>query len=680
MSNNPKLQITELDFEAIKSNLKDFLRNQSTFQDYDFEGSGLSVLIDLLAYNTHYNAYYLNQVANEMFLDTAIIRDSVLSHAKAINYTPSSMRAATAIVNVVVTPPGGNTQSSLTLERFQSFQSEAVDGVNYTFSTTEAKSVAKENGVFTFNSVQLKQGDMQTYRQTYNDVTNPKHEFSLPDSTIDTTTLDVLVQESSVNTSTQTFTLSTDATIANSNSQIYFLDTDINNQYKVRFGDDHIGAALSNGNIVISSYLRTDGDVANFANVFSTGTIGGFSNVIITSVSSASGGSTQESLTSIKYRAPLSYTAQNRMVTPLDYETLIRNQYPAFQSLSVWGGEDQNPPVYGKVFLSYLLSENVTINETEKQRILDEIIIPSSMITVTPQFIDPDFIYLLFIVHINYNTKTTTQTAGEIEALARTSIQTYMGTEFNKFGGVLVPSRLERTVDDVSTAVIGNHISIRLQKRFTPLLNTLKTYTIDFGFPIHRGGLIDVVTSTGFYVLDSTGTQRLAFFDEEVNSFTGVDEILIDNPGFGYIEPPTIVITGDGTGATAQATIVNGQITKIEMLERGEGYTRALVLIDGGGGAGATATAVIVARYGTLRTFYYNDLAQKVVISANAGTIDHTIGRLTLPNLKILSVDSSDGLIRVNAESEEGILTAARNQILRLDTTDPVSLQITAVA
>jgi len=674
-----KLEITELDFEAIKSNLKNFLRNQTAFKDYDFEGAGLSVLIDLLAYNTHYNAYYLNMVANEMFLDTAIVRDSVLSHAKALNYTPTSARAATANVTVVVTPPAGNTQSALTLERFQPFQAEAVDGVNYTFTTTEAQTVLKENSVFTFSNVTLKQGTPQVYQQTYNNVTNPKREFELPDSNIDTTTLQVLVQESDANTSTKTFTLSTDATIANSTSKVYFLDTSVNNQYKVRFGDGVVGAALANGNIIISSYLATDGDAANRANSFSVGTISGFSSVVVSPISAAQGGATQETLTSIKYRAPLAYTSPNRMVTTLDYETLIRNKYPAFESLSVWGGETQNPPVYGKVFLAYLLKEGVTINETEKARILREIVLPNSVITVTPQFIDPDFIYLLLTVAINYAAKTTTATAGEIEALARTAVQTYLGADFNKFGGVLVPSRLERTVDNISTAVIGTNITIRLQKRVTPLLNTAKTYTIDFGFPIRRGSVLDTVTSTGFSVYDSTNVQRLAFLDEQPNSFTGVDEIIINNPGFGYTETPTVTITGDGVGATAKATVVNGQITKIELLTRGEGYTRALVLITGTG-YGAAATAIIVARFGTLRTFYYNDLAQKVIIDATAGTIDHVSGQIILDNLKILEVDAADNLVRINAEVEPGVLTATRNQILRLDTTDATALQITAIS
>lgn len=673
-----RLQITELDFDTIKTNLKNFLRSQSTFKDYDFDGSALSILIDLLAYNTHYNAYYLNMVANEMFLDTAIVRDSVLSHAKELNYTPASSRAATAIVNILVTPPGGNTQTALTLDRFQSFESESIDGTNYTFTTTAAKSVLKENGVFTFPNIELKQGTPQTYRQVYLSAINPTREFVLPDENIDTTTLQVLVQESSTNTSTRTFTMSTDATIADGTSRVFFLEPATNNQYKMRFGDGVIGTALSNGNIVISSYLTTDGEAANYANSFATSSIGGFSNVTVTSISPATGGAAQEDITSIKYRAPLAYTSQNRMVTPLDYETLIRNQYPAFQSLAVWGGESENPPIYGKVFLSYLLKESVFISETEKQRILDEIVIPNSVITVTPQFIDPDFIYLLLNVSIEFDPKTTTQTAGQIESLARTAIQDYMSAEFNKFGGTLVPSRLERTVDDVSQAIIGNHIAIQLQKRFTPLLNTVKTYTINFGFPIHRCGLTDTFSSTGFYVADTTGTERFVFVDEEPNSFTGVDEILITNPGFGYTEPPTVIITGDGSGATAQATVVNGQITKIELLTRGEGYTRAFVVISGTGYS-AAATAVIVARFGTLRTFYYNELAQKVIVNGNAGTIEHTTGQITLTNLNILSVDSEDGLIRLNAEAESGILTATRNQILRLDTTDPTALRVTAV-
>lgn len=678
-----KLRITELDFEAIKSNLKDFLRNQPTFKDYDFEGSGLATLIDLLAYNTHYNAYYANMVANEMFLDTAIVRDSVLSHAKALNYVPTSSRAATATVAVLVTPPGGNTQTTLTLDRYQPFQAQAVDGTNYTFATNQAYTTYKENGVFLFTDVELKQGTPQIYRQTYNDQTNPKHEFTIPDEGVDTSTLLVLVQESSTNTSTKTYTASQDITQLDGASLAYFLDTDINNLYKVRFGDGVVGHALSNGNIVILSYLTTDGADANFANIFTTGSIGGFSTVTVTTQSAAAGGAGPEELSTIRYRAPLAYTAQNRMVTKFDYETLVKNKYPAIQSLTVWGGEDNTPPVYGKVFLSYLLQEGLTINETEKQRIIDDIIRPYSVLTITPQFIDPDFVYLLFNIAIDFDSTSTTQTSDQVAESARAALLTYITNTFNRFGGVLVPSKIERTIDDTSPAIIGSHAQIRLQKRFTPLLGQLKTYTIKFGFPLHRGGgvgMLSELSSTGFYLYDASNTKRLAYLDEAPNSFTGVDEIVIDNPGFNYSEPPDVIVSGDGTGATAKATIVNGKVATIEMVTRGAGYTRALVIFSGGGGTGAEATAIISARYGTLRTYYYNDLAQKVIINQNAGTIDHNLGLVTIPNFKPVELDTTDEQIRISIEPETGILTATQNQILRLDSTDPGSLFVTATA
>lgn len=678
-----KLRITELDFEAIKSNLKDFLRNQPTFKDYDFEGSAMATLIDLLAYNTHYNAYYANMVANEMFLDTAIIRDSVLSHAKTLNYVPTSARAATATVQVVVTPPGGNTQSALTLDRYQPFQSAPIDGVNYTFATNQAYTAYKENGVFTFSDVQLKQGTPQAYRQTYNDLTNTRHEFTIPDSGIDTSTLLVLVQESSTNTATKTFTASEDITQVNANSLVYFLDTDINDLYKIQFGDGVVGKSLSNGNIVILSYLTTDGSAANFANTFTTGSIGGFSTVSVTTQSAASGGSEPEDLSTIRYRAPLAYTAQNRMVTKFDYESLVKSKYPAIQSLAVWGGEENVPPVYGKVFLSYLLKEGVVINETEKQRILDELIMPYSIMTVTPQFIDPDFVYLLFNVEIDFDSTSTTQTSAQLAESARTALLSYMATTFNTFGSILVPSKIERTIDDVSPAIIGSHAEIRIQKRFTPILNALKTYTIKFGFPLHRGGGVGSMgelSSTGFYVYDAANIKRLAYLDEAPNSFTGVDNIVIDNPGFNYTEAPEVIITGDGTGATAKATIVNGKINTIEMVTRGEGYTRAIVLFSGGNGTGAEATAIISARYGTVRSFYYNDLAQKVIISQNAGTVDHNLGLITLQNFKPVETELTSGDVRISIQPEAGILTTTQNQILRLDTTDTGALFITATA
>jgi len=672
------LRITELDFEEIKQNLKTFLQSQNTFRDYNFEGSGLAVLLDLLAYNTHYNAYYLNMLANEMFLDTAIVRDSVFSHAKKLNYVPVSEQGATAVVNITVTPPGGNTQTSLLLDRYQVFQAKAIDGVTYSFTNTEAHTIQKENGVFLFSNVTIQQGETQTTTTLYNATSNPSAEFDILNEKADTDTLLVEVQVSQVNTSSAVYTRADDITEVNSDSKVYFLTTGIDEQYKIRFGDGVVGKALSNGNVILINYLIVDGDAANYANTFSTGSIGGFSNVSIETVSAAAGGAERQSLASIRYRAPLAYTAQNRMVTASDYETLLLTKYPAIQSLAVWGGEENKPPVYGKVFLSYLLTAGSFINETEKQRILDDLVTPYTIVSITPQFIDPDYLFVLLKANFHYVERATTLTNAQMVALVRTEILNYMSTEFNKFGGMMIPSRLERNIDDTNSSITGSHVTVTLQKRFTPTLEETRNYNIDFGFSLHRGGVNDILTSTGFYIYDTLNVLRLAYIDEAPNSFTGVDDILIDNPGFSYSEAPTVTITGDGSGANAIATIVNGKVQSITLDDRGEDYTRAIVLFSGGGsGQGASATAVISARFGTLRTFYYNDLAQKVLINTNAGTIDHINGTIALTNFKPISLETTDGQIRLSIEADEDILQAQRNQIITLDATDVSALTIT---
>lgn len=254
-----KLIVTELDFETIKTNLKQFLQSQQLFLDYNFEGSALSILVDLLAYNTYYNSFYYNMMANELFIDSAQIRNSLLSHAKALNYLPTSKRASTANVNVVVTPPGGNTQSVLTMDRFTEFQSEAIDGVNYTFVNNGAQTVYKENGTFTFVNLLLKAGAPQVATFTYDSLTNPSSQFDIPNDDIDTSTLLVTVQTSSLNTASEVYTLSTDITSSTTTSAVYYLSPIADNKYRLSFGDGSISKALSNGNIIITTYLTTQG-------------------------------------------------------------------------------------------------------------------------------------------------------------------------------------------------------------------------------------------------------------------------------------------------------------------------------------------------------------------------------------------------------------------------------------
>jgi len=674
-----KLIITDLEFETIKTNLKTFLSSQSTFLDYNFEGSALSILINLLAYNTYYNAYYTNMVANELFIDSAQVRNSLLSHAKALNYTPVSRRAPVAIVDLVVTPPGGNNQAVLTMDRFTEFQSQAIDGVNYTFVTTGAHTVYKEAGVFTFSSLEIVAGTPQVTTFTYDATSNPTSKFELPNDDIDTSTLLVTVQESSTNTSSQVFTLSNDITESDSNSAVYYLSTSTSNKYQLTFGDDAISLALSNGNIVIASYLSTAGPDANKANSFATGSIGGFSNVAIASVSSASGGAERESDDSIRVHAPLAYTSQNRAVTQKDYESLLKALYPNIQSIFVWGGEDNIPPVFGKVFVSIAPKLGVIINDAEKVRIASEILGPIAVLTITPELVDPDYVYLKFATTVEVDGKLTLLTSPQIASTVRTAIVAYAAATFNQFGAIFTASKFSRAVDDSLAAIVGSDTQIRLEKRISPSFNVRSTYTVSFATELRHAPIQRALKSSAFTVHDSSNVLRTAYLEEVFNSSTGVDSISITNPGYNYIDPPTVTVTGDGTGATAVATIVNGRIDTITITKRGTGYTSALVTISGGGGQAGAASAVVQSKYGTLRLFYYNSNSEKVDINPTIGTIDYFKGELIISDLTVVQSLTDTDDIRISVEPEASIIETQQNQLLFLDEDDASAINISVV-
>jgi len=674
-----KLVIADLEFETIKQNLKTFLNTQSTFLDYNFEGSSLAILVNLLAFNTYYNAFYMNMMANELFIDSAQVRNSLLSHSKSLNYTPVSRRAATAIVNVAVTPPGGNTQSLLTMDRFTEFQSQAIDGVNYTFVTTSAASVYKENGLFTFPLLEIKSGTPQVVTFTYSALSNPASQFELPNDDIDTSTLLVTVQESSLNTSSLVYALSADITDSDANTAVYYLSPTVSNKYQLTFGDGAISKALANGNIVIASYLSTTGIDANKANSFATGSIGGFSNVTVASVSSASGGAEREADDSIRRNAPLAYTSQGRAVTQKDYESLLKQLYPDIQSIFVWGGEDNIPPVYGKVFVSIAPKEGVIINDAEKVRIATEILGPISILTITPELVDPDYVYLKFDTTVEVDGKLTLLTAAQVADTVRTAIINYTDLTFNQFGAIFVISKFGRAIDDSLTAIIGSDTTVRLEKRIIPTLNVRTTYTVSFATELHHAPIQRALKSTAFTVYDASNVLRTAYIEEVFNSSTGVDSISITNPGYGYIEAPVVTVTGDGTGSEAVATIVNGRIDTITVMKRGTSYTSALITISGGGGQAGEASAVVQSKYGTLRTFYYNSNSEKVDINPTVGTVDYFKGELVIRDLTVIEslTDSED--IRISVEPEASIIETQQNQLLLLDSDDASAINISVI-
>lgn len=677
-----RLRVTELDFDTIKTNLKAFLKQQSEFQDYDFDGAGLSVLLDILAYNTHYNAYYLNMVANEAFLDTALLRDSAVSHAKTLGYTPYSTRSPVAIIDFTV-ESNNTTSGTCTLTEGFSFLSNQIDSKAYNFVVLEDTTVTKSNTQYVFENLQIYEGQLITYSFTYDAGSNPKSVFLLPDAGIDTTTIKVTVTPNASNTATTVYEKVTDVLNITATSEVYFLQESRGGLFEIYFGNDVVGKSLPDGAIVSVTYLVTSGTAANKANNFVatasvTDSLGSsLSNFTITPQSAASGGAVRETVDNIKLSAAAQFSTQNRLVTYKDYETYILNNYPNIDSISVWGGEINEPPVYGKVFVSMKPKENYFISEAEKQRIIDEIIKPKAIIAVQTEILDPEYLYLLLDIEAQYDPKKTTASETAIKTNIRNAVLNYADTFLNKFGSKLIDSKLETAIDNVDlNAIIGNELITRVQKRFEPALNTNKSYTINFNVPLHRGTIANKLTSTEFDVLDFGGTRRTVTLDEVPQSYSGISSIQVTNPGTGYITAPTVTITGDGTGATAEATIVNGRIQSIAITNRGINYTRAIVTISGGSGYGATASAVIDAQIGVLRTIYYDTSAQLQIVSNTAGTIDYENGIVAINDIKILSVTSDDNLIRITLEADEAILESTRNTIITIDETDPISVVV----
>jgi len=672
---NARLQISDLDFDQIKENLKSYLQQQTTFQDYDFEGSGLSVLLDILAYNTHYNSYYLNMVANESFLDTAILRDSVVSHAKTLGYTPHSLTAPKATINVTV-ESGNTTPSVITIGRGFSFSSSVFDFASYNFVLLEEAVATKSGTSFYFENLEIYEGSLNNYQFVHNKNSNPKSTFTLPDSNIDTNTIKVSVSPNSGNTFSEIYNLATSIIDVQIDSPVFFLQEDKNGTYKIYFSDGTIGKALDDGAVISVSYLVTKGPVANQLNAFIPNTtINGLPNVTVEVVNVASGGADRESIDEIKFGAVSQFTTQNRLVTFKDYESYIKTNYPNIDSLSVWGGEEENPPEYGKVYISMKPKLNYYISEIEKQRIIDEIISPKSIVSVTPQIRDPKYLYLLLFNNVKYTKSKTNSSVTYIKNAIKNAVIGYSNTNLNKFGSTFILSKLQDSIDNVDlNSINGSETIVRIQKRFEPVLNQQTTYTIDFNVPLHRGTITNRMTSTQFDVYDNFGTRRTVLLEEISQSYTGVSSIEVTNGGSGYLVAPTVTITGDGTGATAESVIINGRVAGITITNRGSGYTRALVTISGGSGYGATAIAVLDAKFGTIRTIYYDEFVQRQIVNENAGTINYDTGEITIDNILVLSVNSTDGLIRLTIESESGILSSSKDTIITIDENDPTSI------
>ena len=682
---NSNVQITDLDFNSIKNNLKTFLQSQDVLKDYNYEGSGLSTLLDILAYNTQYNAYYLNMVANEMFLDSAKQRNSVVSQAKLLNYVPKSALAPSASIKLTVNQV---TDPSLTIPKFTSFISEAIDGINYNFVTTDATTVNVSNNTAVFEDITIKQGTPSTISYTVDSNANPTFTFKIPAVNVDTTTLQVLVQESSTNTYYQIYSNATDFLTLNESSLVYFLQEGLNGFYEIYFGDNILGKKLTDGNIVRLSYITTNGTAAAGANSFVLmNPIGSYANTIVTPITSATQGSAREGIDSIKYQAPKSYSAQNRAVTKEDYITAIQQNKLgySFDAVNVWGGQENDPPIYGQVFVSLKPTGAYSLTPTQKQKLVSDVIRPISMMTVEPTIVDPDYTYVQITANVLYDPKKTNSSSAQIQSAVKTAINNLAESSLNTFNSTFLATEFNDAISAANPAIITNEISIQLQKKIYPSLSAPTTYKLYFGTELKKGMFQSGISSSPAVQQRDTINSSLIidgiYIEEVPSSSGGVESISIMNPGFGYQVAPTVTIQGDGTGATAQAIInAAGIISEINVLTAGSGYTSAIATItpatnDTTGQLGS-AIVNLEGRFGTLRSYYNNTTNVKTIFDVNVGTVDYKNGIVTLDAFNPVQVDNPLGQLTVSVNPTTTIISSSFNRIITVDPFDPNAIVV----
>jgi len=504
-----KLQVSDFDFDDIKANLKSFLQDQSEFQDYDFEGSGFAVLLDLLAYNTHYLGFNANMLANEMYLDSADIRKNIVSLAKMLGYTPTSPKSPTATVDILMNNIP-TTVATITMAKGTAFTT-SVDGETYQFVTNAVHTLTPTNGVYKFSSIPLYEGTLVTFKYTA-DSTDVDQRFVIPSVSADTSTLKVSVQNSASDTTTSTYTLATGITSINATSKVYFLQEMEDGKFEVYFGDDVLGNKLDDGNIVILEYIVSNKDEANGASSFTlSGSIGGYSDVTLTTVSSAQGGAEAQTKESIRYNAPLQYSAQDRAVTTGDYETIVQSLYPNAQSVSAWGGEDDETPVYGVVKIAIKAASGSTLTNTTKTNLVTQLK-KYNVASVRPEIVDPETTSILLTTNVKFDQNSANKTADTLKSDILTTLTNYNTNTLTQFDGVFRYSKVTGLIDNTDSSILSNITTLKIRKDFTPTLTVSSKYNVYFrnslynphsGHNTAAGGILE---SSGFKVSGDSST------------------------------------------------------------------------------------------------------------------------------------------------------------------------------
>ena len=626
-----RLNVTDLDFDDIKSNLKTFMRNQNEFTDYDFEGSGINALLDVLAYNTHYLAMNVNMAANEMFLDTASVRASVVSHAKTLGYTPNSVRAPSATVNVKL----NNFPSTLTtaiIPRNTVFTA-SVDDVSYQFRTLSDYQTTVANGIISFSNVPIYEGTMVKNRYVV-DTKNVDQKFKLTNQNADTTSLKVQVYSDASASTFATYTLATDITKAGPTSNVYFLQECDDGQFEIYFGDGIVGRALSDNNVVVLEYLVTNKTAANGAKNFSTTTaISGVTDVTTTTVSVASGGAERESIQSIKLNAPLDYAAQGRAVTPEDYKTIIPKVYANTKSVQVWGGEDNSTPVYGRSYIS-IVPTSGSITASAKEQIVTALKNEYTIASVTPVIVDPITTSIRLGVTFKYNKKNTTKTAETLVSEVTQTLQNYDANNLQKFDGVFRHSQVTGLIDDTDESILSNITTVKLGQLFTPTLNKNTKYELEFNNAIynphsgHASAEGGVLSSTGFKI---SGDSNEMFLNDDGNGVVRM---------FYYTDGTTITYKDETAGTidynTGKIVLTAFNITSVSNVDGATSSKIRIVVTP-------NSTDVAAVRNQILQIDFANSTVSSDEDTIAGGGASAGVGYTTTTTYETTSASSSSG-------------------------------------
>jgi hypothetical protein len=539
-----KLRITDLEFDEIKSNLIEYLKGQDRFQDYDFEGSGMAVILDLLSYNTHYMGYYANMLGNEMFLDSSSLRESVVSHAKHLNVHPFSRKASRAKLNITLNPT--DKPVSLTIEKDTRFTS-SINGTTYSYVTNEnVTSKRTIADTYIFNDLEIIEGTIlnKVYQVNGADKTQ---RFIIPNSDVDVSTLTVVVQKSATDSDVVSYTdgNSLDVTTIKGTDTVYFIQEVEDRQYEITFGDGTIGQQLTDGNVIFLEYIVTSGSNGNFASTFiASGPVAGVdsSQYVLTTAEDATGGANVQSLESLQFQAPKLYQAQGRATTKFDYQAIILQERSDVESVTVYGGEDADPVQYGRVFIALKLAGTNLLGISAKESIKQSILKKVNVVTVEPIIIDPTFYYLIIETTVNYDPVTLLTDSTILESKVDQIIKRYLIDNLEKFNQKFRYSQLVRDIDNVDDSIRNNKTSIKYQQRIRPnILTSPFTYVLNFNNKLEKGS----VSSTSFTGSDGNTYSLLDNSEGYVRSARTTD---------GEVDRPYVFLT-QPDGSINQGTI-----------------------------------------------------------------------------------------------------------------------------